>query len=314
MQINHAKVVGCRMEQKELLNIVTDNAEYIGAYNIRVNGKLLERSTNEFVDIVSKKDKDGIDIIVKDNTVNQTILIPVILTKGEITDKVYNDFYIGKNCDVKIIAGCGVDNCSSCTSQHDGIHSFYVGQNSKVKYIERHYGHGDGSGKKVLNPITNITLGENSTMEIATVQIEGVDESLRITNATLNDNSSLAINEKILTAKNQIAKSEFNVFLNGTDSKAKVSSRVVAKDDSCQYFNSNVEGNSVCFAHVECDAIIVGNAKVSSVPKIVANNPNASLVHEATIGKIAGEQFLKLLTLGLSESEAEKEILEGFLK
>lgn len=302
------------MDQKELLDIVTDNAEYIGAYNIRVNGKLLERSTNEFVDIITKKDKEGIDIIVKDNTVNQTILIPVILTKGEITDKVYNDFYIGKNCDVKIIAGCGVDNCSSCTSQHDGIHSFYVGENSKVKYIERHYGHGDGTGKKILNPVTNVILEKNSSMEMITTQIEGVDDSNRITNATLKENASMVINEKIMTNLDQKADSEFNVNLDGENSKAKVSSRVVAKDNSLQSFYSNVQGNNKCFAHVECDAIIVGNAKVSSVPKIVANCPDASLVHEATIGKIAGEQLLKLLTLGLSESEAEKEILNGFLK
>ncbi len=302
------------MDQKELLDIVTDNAEYIGAYNIRVNGKLLERSTNEFVDIITKKDKEGIDIIVKDNTVNQTILIPVILTKGEITDKVYNDFYIGKNCDVKIIAGCGVDNCSSCTSQHDGIHSFYVGENSKVKYIERHYGHGDGTGKKILNPVTNVILEKNSSMEMITTQIEGVDDSNRVTNATLKENASMVINEKIMTNLDQKADSEFNVDLDGENSKAKVSSRVVAKDNSLQSFYSNVQGNNKCFAHVECDAIIVGNAKVSSVPKIVANCPDASLVHEATIGKIAGEQLLKLLTLGLSESEAEKEILNGFLK
>ncbi len=302
------------MEQKELLNIITDNAEYVGAYNIRVNGKLLERSTNEFVDIVSKKDRDGIDIIVKDNTVNQTILIPVILTKGEITDKVYNDFYIGKNCDIKIIAGCGVDNCSSCTSEHDGIHSFYVGENSKVKYIERHYGHGEGTGKKILNPVTNVVLEKNSTMEMVTTQIEGVDNSKRVTNATLKESASMVVNEKIMTNLNQKADSEFYVNLDGENSKAKVSSRVVAKDDSKQSFYSNVQGNSKCFAHVECDAIIVGNAKVSSVPKIVANCPDASLVHEATIGKIAGEQLLKLLTLGLSESEAEKEILNGFLK
>lgn len=302
------------MDQKELLDIVTDNAEYIGAYNIRLNGKLLERSTNEFVDIISKKDKDGIDIVVKDNTINQTILIPVILTKGEITDKVYNDFYIGKNCDVKIIAGCGVDNCSSCTSQHDGIHSFYIGENSKVKYIERHYGHGDGTGKKILNPVTNAVLEKNSSMEMTTIQIEGVDDTKRITTATLKKNASIIINEKIMTNLNQSADSKFNVNLDGENSKAKVSSRVVAKDESKQNFYSNVKGNNKCFAHIECDAIIVGNAKVSSVPKIVANCPDASLVHEATIGKIAGEQLLKLLTLGLTESEAEKEILNGFLK
>lgn len=302
------------MDQKELLNIVTDNAKFDGAYNIRVNGKLLDRNTTDFVNIVSKKDKDGIDIIVKKGTKDKTIAIPVIITQGDISDKVYNDFFIEEDCNVIIVAGCGIDNCSSCDSSHDGIHTFHIGENSKVKYIERHYGHGDGTGKKILNPVTEIFLGKNSEMVMNSTQLEGVDNTVRITKCEVGENASLVINEKVMTNNMQIAKSEFYVNLDGENSKSKISSRVVAKDNSYQEFYSDVIGNNKCFAHVECDAIIVGDAKVTSVPKIVANCSDASLVHEATIGKIAGEQLLKLLTLGLTQEEAEKEIIKGFLK
>lgn len=302
------------MKQDELLNIVTDNATFSGAYNIRVNGKLFDRQTNEQVNIVSKKDNSGIDIYIKDGTVGQTIGIPVVLTSGDITETVLNDFHIGKNCDVTIIAGCGIENCSSCTSQHDGIHTFYVGENSKIKYIERHYGHGEGSGQKVMNPETVINMEKDSKMEMITTQIEGVDSTIRKTTATLKDGANLTITEKVLTSGNQKATSIFDVNLNGKNSKAKLVSRVVAKDNSYQDFFSDVKGNNNCYAHIECDAIIVNNAKVGSTPKIVANHPDASLVHEATIGKIAGEQLLKLLSLGLDEKEAEDVIIQGFLK
>lgn len=302
------------MKQDELLNIVTDNATFSGAYNIRVNGKLFDRQTNEQVNIVSKKDNSGIDIYIKDGTVGQTIGIPVVLTSGDITETVLNDFHIGKNCDVTIIAGCGIENCSSCTSQHDGIHTFYVGENSKIKYIERHYGHGEGSGQKVMNPETVINMEKDSKMEMITTQIEGVDSTIRKTMATLKDGANLTITEKVLTSGDQKATSIFDVNLNGKNSKAKLVSRVVAKDNSHQDFFSDVKGNNDCYAHIECDAIIVNNAKVGSTPKIVANHPDASLVHEATIGKIAGEQLLKLLSLGLDEKEAEDVIIQGFLK
>lgn len=302
------------MKQDELLNIVTDNATFSGAYNIRVNGKLFDRQTNEQVNIVSKKDNSGIDIYIKDGTVGQTIGIPVVLTSGDITETVLNDFHIGKNCDVTIIAGCGIENCSSCTSQHDGIHTFYVGENSKIKYIERHYGHGEGSGQKVMNPETVINMEKDSKMEMITTQIEGVDSTIRKTTATLKDGANLTITEKVLTSGDQKATSIFDVNLNGKNSKAKLVSRVVAKDNSYQDFFSDVKGNNDCYAHIECDAIIVNNAKVGSTPKIVANHPDASLVHEATIGKIAGEQLLKLLSLGLDEKEAEDVIIQGFLK
>ena len=302
------------MRQDELLNIVTDNAVFGGAYNIRVNGKLFDRKTNENVDIVSKEGASGIDIFIKDGTVGQTIGIPVVLTSGDIQEVVLNDFHIGKNCDVTIIAGCGIDNCSSCTSQHDGVHTFYVGQNSKVKYIERHYGHGEGSGQKVMNPETVINMEKDSKMEMITTQLEGVDSTVRKTTAHLADGANLVITEKVLTTGEQKATSIFDVDLDGKNSKAKLSSRVVAKDNSYQDFYSDVKGNNDCYAHIECDAIIVNNAKVGSTPKIVANHPDASLVHEATIGKIAGEQLLKLLSLGLDEKEAEDAIIQGFLK
>lgn len=302
------------MNQKELLNIITNNSKFEGAHNIRLNGKLDSRKTSENVNIVPKQDRDGIDIIVKDNTIGETIAIPVVITKGDICEKVYNDFFIGKNCNITIVAGCGIDNCSNCDSQHDGIHTFYVGENSKVKYIENHYGHGEGTGKKVFNPETVVYLEHNSEMTMNATQIEGVDNTTRITNAHIKNGATLIINEKVMTNFNQVANSEFYVNLDGENSTAKVSSRVVAKDKSTQSFTSNVQGNNKCFAHVECDAIIVGDAKVSSTPTVVANHPDASLVHEATIGKIAGEQLLKLLTLGLTEKEAEQQIIQGFLR
>lgn len=302
------------MNNEELLNIVTDSAKFDGAYNIRINGKLFDRKVNDNVNIVSKPNNSGIDIYIKDNTTSQTIGIPVILTSGDITEKVLNDFHIGKDCDITIIAGCGIENCSSCTSQHDGIHTFYVGENSKVKYIERHYGHGEGSGQRVMNPETVLHLQKNSKMEMITTQLEGVDSTVRKTTADLMDGANLVVTEKVLTSNSQTATSIFDVDLNGKNSKAKLTSRVVAKDNSHQDFYSNVKGNNDCYAHVECDAIIVGNAKVGSTPKIVANHPDASLVHEATIGKIAGEQLLKLLSLGLDEKEAESVIIDGFLK
>lgn len=302
------------MNQEKLLDIITDGQKFDGAYNIRINGKVYDRKTNEFVNIESMKQGSGLEIYVKDNTKGQTIGIPVLLTSGDITEIVLNHFHIGKDCDITIIAGCGIDNCSSCTSQHDGIHTFDVGENSKVKYIERHYGDGEGSGKRIMNPKTIVNLQKNSKLEMVTTQIQGVDETKRETIANLMDGANLVVTEKVQTSDNQKATSIFDVSLNGVDSKAKLVSRVVAKDQSSQDFISDVKGNNKCYAHVECDAIIVNNAKVASTPKIVANHPDASLVHEATIGKIAGEQLMKLLSLGLDEKQAEEVIISGFLR
>ena len=301
--------------EKNLLKTIADIEKTpIGAYNIRANGEGIDRHTTENIDIVTKNDKPGIDIIIKENTKNESVHIPVILTKSGLSDMVYNDFYVGKNADVVIVAGCGIHNSGCETSEHDGVHSFYLEENAKVKYIEKHYGEGSGTGKRILNPQTFIHLKKGATLEFETVQIKGVDSTIRTTNADLDDNATLLITEKIMTHDLQSAATIFNVDLNGSDSSVQVTSRAIAKDNSVQEFTSNVIGNNKCFGHVECDAIIMDKAKVTSTPQIVANNIDANLVHEAAIGKIAGEQITKLMTLGLSETEAENAIISGFLK
>lgn len=301
--------------EKDLLKTIADIEQVpMGAYNIRENGKGVARNTTVNIDIVTKTDKPGIDIIVKPNTKNESVHIPVILTQGGFNDVVYNDFYIGENADVVIVAGCGIHNSSCETSQHDGIHTFHLSKGSKVKYIEKHYGEGSGTGDRILNPQTVVNLDEGSYMEMETVQIEGVSSTVRETNANLSKNTTLVISERIMTSGKQTAKTIFNVSLNGKDSSVHVASRSIAKNNSKQEFISNVLGNEKCFGHVECDAIIMDKAKVISTPKIVANHIEASLVHEAAIGKIAGEQLIKLMTLGLTEKEAEEQIISGFLK
>lgn len=301
--------------QKDLLKAIADIEEVpMGAYNIRENGKGVSRNTTANIDIVTKTDKPGIDIIVKANTKNESVHIPVILTQGGFNDVVYNDFYIGENADVVIVAGCGIHNSTCETSQHDGIHSFHLSKGAKVKYVEKHYGEGEGTGDRILNPQTIINLDEGATMEMESVQIKGVSSTVRETNAKLAKDASLVISERMMTTGKQFAKTVFNVDLEGENSSVHVASRSVAKDDSVQEFFSNVNGNNKCFGHVECDAIIMDHAKVLSDPKIIANHIDASLVHEAAIGKIAGEQLIKLMTLGLSEQEAEAQIISGFLK
>lgn len=296
---------------KEIANIETVP---MGAYNIRENGKGIARNTTPNIDIVTKTDKPGIDIIIKENTKNESVHIPVILTQSGLTDVVYNDFYIGKNADVVIVAGCGIHNSSCETSEHDGIHSFFLEEGAKVKYIEKHYGEGHGSGKRVLNPQTIVHLKKGSTLEMETVQIKGVDSTIRETSGDLDSDSNLIVTEKILTEGTQTAKTIFNVELNGENSSTKVTSRSIAKENSYQEFVSNVSGNTKCFGHVECDAIIMDNGKVVAIPKISANNVEANLVHEAAIGKIAGDQLIKLMSLGLTEAQAEEQIINGFLK
>ena len=301
--------------EKNLLKLVADIEKTpMGAYNIRKNGEGIERNTTANIDIVTKKDKPGIDIIIKPNTKKESVHIPVILTQGGITDVVYNDFYIGENADVVIIAGCGIHNSSCDTAQHDGIHTFHLAKGAKIKYIEKHYGEGEGTGDRILNPQTIINLDENASMEMESVQIKGVTSTIRETFANMKAGSSLVISERIMTTGKQFAKTVFDVNLEGEDSSVHVASRSVAEDDSLQEFISNVKGNAKCFGHVECDAIIMGNGRVISDPKIEANNVDASLIHEAAIGKIAGEQLIKLMTLGLTEKEAEEEIINGFLK
>ena len=296
---------------KEIANI---EKTPIGAYNIRKNGKGVERNTTENIDIVTKKDKPGIDIYIKEGTKNESVHIPVIITESGLTDVVYNDFYVGKNADVVIVAGCGIHNSSCETSEHDGIHSFYLEEGAKVKYIEKHYGEGEGTGKRILNPITNINLKSGATLEMETVQIKGGDCTVRETEAVLYDNTNLVITEKILTHDDQFAQTSFDVELCGENASTHVTSRSIAQDNSSQTFMSKIYGNTKCFAHVECDAIIMNNASVQAIPEITANCVDANLIHEAAIGKIAGEQVTKLMTLGLTEKEAEEEIINGFLK
>ncbi|MCQ2455156.1 MAG: SufD family Fe-S cluster assembly protein [Clostridia bacterium] len=301
--------------EKELLKIIAD-MEGIpnGAYNIRSNGKLEDRRSTPSVEIKNKTDKPGIDIIIKSGTKGETVHIPVIIDESGLNDLVYNDFIIGDNADVTIMAGCGIHNCGDSESGHDGIHTFFVGKNAKVKYIERHYGSGDGSGKKNMNPTTVVNIAEGGYMEMETTQIKGIDSTHRVTKAAVADNATLVIKEKIMTNLNQRATTDFSVDLNGEKSGANVISRSVAKDNSFQSFKSNINGNNLCSGHTECDAIIMDNAKVEAIPEICANHIDASLIHEAAIGKIAGEQLIKLMTLGLTEQEAEQEIINGFLK
>lgn len=285
-----------------------------GAYNIRKDGQLYGRNVSANIDIVTKTDKPGIDIIIKDNTVNESVHIPVIIAQSGLKEAVYNDFIIGENCDVTIIAGCGIHNGGKEASEHSGIHSFDIGKNSKVKYVEKHYGQGEGTGERIMNPKTHIVLKEGAYMEMDTVQIEGIDSTLRDTTAKLADDARLVIKEKIMTHDKQYAETNFSVDLDGVNCSADLVSRSVAKNESKQIFKSEINGNNICHGHSECDAIIMDNASVKALPALTANNLDASLIHEAAIGKIAGEQLIKLMTLGLSEEEAEKEIVAGFLK
>lgn len=285
-----------------------------GAYNIRKNGKGIARKSSENIQIVPKEDGTGIDIIVKENTKFEFVHIPVIITESGVKDIVYNDFYIGKNSKVIIVAGCGIHNDHHKDSEHNGIHRFYLEEGANVKYIEKHYGEGDGEGKRILNPVTEVYLKEGSLLEMETAQIKGVDSTIRTTKGELQANTNLVITEKIMTHGRQTAKTLFEVNLNGDNASTHVKSRSVATENSMQEFASKVCGNSKCFGHVECDAIIKDKARVLAIPEILANNIDANLIHEAAIGKIAGEQLIKLMTLGLNEKEAEEQIIQGFLK
>ena len=301
--------------QKTLLEEIADLHEVpAGAYNIRANGAMAGRNTTANIDIVTKEDKQGIDIIIKPGTKNESVHIPVVLSQSGIEEMVYNDFHIGDDCDVTIVAGCGIHNGGDKKSQHDGIHSFFIGKNSKVKYVEKHYGQGEGTGERIMNPHTVIEIDEDSYMEMETVQIKGVDSTDRITTARLADRASIKVIEKLVTHGSQYAKTSFEVELDGEDSSANIISRAVAKDESNQIVLAKINGNNKCAGHSECDAIIMDNAKISAIPEITANNLDAQLIHEAAIGKIAGEQIIKLMTLGLTEAEAEEQIVNGFLK
>ena len=285
-----------------------------GAYNIRSDGQLAGRNTTANIDIVSKEDGSGIDIHIKPGTVHESVHIPVIISESGLSEVVYNDFYVGENSDVVIVAGCGISNCGQQDSEHDGIHRFFVGKNAKVKYVEKHYGEGDGNGKRILNPVTEVHMDEGSYMEMEMVQIKGVDSTIRKTEMDLAAGAKVGIKERLLTHGNQTAVSEISAHLNGEGSSANIISRSVAKDNSYQKFVSRLFGNAACSGHSECDSIIMGNAKIQAVPEIDAECTDAALIHEAAIGKIAGDQIIKLMTLGLTEEEAEAQIVNGFLK
>jgi len=301
--------------QKNLLEQVADlHVVPEGAYNIRANGVSAGRNTTANIDIVTKSDKDGIDIIIKPGTKNESVHIPVVLSMSGLQETVYNDFYIGEDCDVTIVAGCGIHNCGVQNAEHSGIHSFHVGKNAKVRYVERHYGEGDGTGENIMNPTTVVVMDEGSYLEMETTQIKGVDSTIRTTNAKLGANATLIIKEKVMTHGKQLAKSDFTVDLDGEGCHTNVISRSVARGESKQIFLARINGNAKCYGHSECDAIIMDNAVVSAIPEVTANHLDASLVHEAAIGKIAGEQLIKLMTLGLTEQEAEEQIVNGFLK
>lgn len=301
--------------QKNLLEQVAGLHEMpSGAYNIRANGKSVDRSTTAHIDIVTKTDKQGIDIVIKPGTRNESVHIPVVLSQSGLTEMVYNDFYVGDDCDVTIVAGCGIHNGGDADSKHDGIHSFFIGKNSHVKYVEKHYGSGDGKGARIMNPETVVNVGENSFMEMETVQIKGVDSTKRVTSAKLADGAKIVVTEKLMTHGTQTAETSFNVDLDGEGSSANIISRSVAKDSSRQVFLSKINGNNRCAGHSECDGIIMDQAVISAIPEITANHLDAELIHEAAIGKIAGDQLIKLMTLGLTEAEAEEHIVNGFLK
>ena len=301
--------------QKQLFAQIADLHEVPqGAYNFRVNGEGAGRNTTENIDIITKADKPGIDIIIKAGTKKESVHIPVVISQTGLQECVYNDFYIGEDADVTIVAGCGIHNAGDKTSEHDGIHTFHVGKNARVKYVEKHYGSGEGTGERILNPETVVYLDEGSTLEMDTVQIEGVDSTVRTTRATVGDGASLVIREKIMTHDRQYAKTDFSVEMNGEDSAVDLVSRSVAKDNSRQEFFSNINGNNRCKGHSECDAILMESGSVAAAPMLTANHLDASLIHEAAIGKIAGDQIIKLMTLGLTEEEAEQQIISGFLK
>ncbi|SEQ02055.1 Uncharacterized protein family (UPF0051) [Lachnospiraceae bacterium RM5] len=301
--------------QKQLIEEVADlHTMPEGAYNIRANSKMAARNTTANIDIISKEDKSGIDIHIKPGTKNESVHIPVVLSESGIKETVYNDFYIGDDADVTIVAGCGIHNCGNQDSEHDGIHRFFVGKNAKIRYVEKHYGEGDGKGKRILNPVTEVYQEEGSYVDMEMVQIKGVDSTVRVTKAVLKDKATFIVHERLMTHGEQKATSEYSVELNGEESSTDIISRSVAKNDSEQIFDAAIIGNTICNGHAECDAIIMDNAHVVAIPKLDANSVDAALIHEAAIGKIAGDQLIKLMSLGLTREEAEEQIISGFLK
>jgi len=301
--------------QKRLISEIADlHSVPAGAYNFRANSQLAGRNTTANIDIISKENGSGIDIRIKPGTKNESVHIPVVISESGIKETVYNDFYIGEDSDVVIVAGCGIDNCGSQDSEHDGVHRFFVGRGAKVRYVEKHYGSGDGKGQRILNPVTECYMEEDSSMEMEMEQIKGVDSTERTTLAELKRGARLVVKERLMTHGTQRAVSSYQVNLNGEGATADVVSRSVARDASAQTFNARITGNAPCSGHTECDSIIMDEGRILAIPSLEANDVDAMLVHEAAIGKIAGDQIIKLMTLGLSESEAEEQIINGFLR
>ena len=301
--------------QKRILQEVADlHTVPEGAYNIRANGESAGRRSTANIEITSKENASGIDIRIRPGTKHESVHIPVVLSESGLKETVYNDFYIGEDCDVVIVAGCGISNCGSQDSEHDGIHRFFVGKGAKVRYVEKHYGEGDGTGKRILNPGTEVYMEENSAMEMEMVQIRGVDSTERVTTAELAAGAKLVVKERLMTHGVQSAVSAYKVSLNGAGASADVVSRSVARDESYQKFDACITGNAPCHGHTECDSIIMDKGRILAVPQLEANDTGAELIHEAAIGKIAGEQLVKLMTMGLTEAEAEEQIINGFLK
>ena len=299
--------------QKRLIEEIADlHGVPAGAYNFRANSQLAGRNSTANIEIVSKPDGSGIYIHVKPGTKNESVHIPVVLSESGIKETVYNDFYIGEGADVVIVAGCGIDNCGSQDSEHDGVHRFFVEKNAKIKYVEKHYGSGDGRGQRILNPVTEVYQEEGSVVEME--QIKGVDSTERTTLAELKGDARLVVKERLMTHGSQNAVSTYQVNLNGAQATADVVSRSVARDESTQTFNARITGNAPCSGHTECDSIIMDHGRILAIPSLEANDVDAMLVHEAAIGKIAGDQLIKLMTLGLTEQEAEEQIINGFLR
>ena len=301
------------IDAKLLEKIADLTGKPVGAFNIRKDSGCEARQSTEHIEITPKTDKPGIDIRIKDGTKDEVCHIPVIISKSGLSEMVYNDFFVGDNCDVEIIAGCGIHNSGCDESRHDGVHTFYIGKNSRVHYAEKHYGEGDGEGKNIMNPQTIVYLDEGASIQMETVQIRGIDSTRRYTKLVCGKDAEAVITERLLTHGHQHAESDMVIELNGEDSRGRVISRSVAQDESKQVFRPVVIGNDRCFGHVQCDSIIMGSARIESVPAITANSTEAQLIHEAAIGKIAGDQLLKLQSLGLTEEEAEDTILKGFL-
>lgn len=300
---------------KDMLKTVADfDGEFKGAYNIRVNGACASRQSTEHIKIETKPDAPGLVVTIDADTKGETVYVPACVTAGGVDDLVYNDFYIGENADIVIVAGCGVHSDDAADAKHNGIHRFFLRKGSKVLYKEKHIGTGTGKGAKRINPVTDAYLDEGAVLTMDTIQLSGVDTTDRKTTAKLAENAKIVVRERLLTDGDEYAKTDFDVILEGENSGADIVSRSVAKGNSKQEYYSRIIGKCPCTGHTECDAILSGNGKVYATPALYAEHEDASLIHEAAIGKIAGEQLLKLRTLGLTEAEAEEKIIMGFLK